>query len=54
MTAGVFGQHVEKLLDILAHLDAAGSISDMDVAGFRLHPLKGRFEGLWAVTVRAN
>jgi proteic killer suppression protein len=26
----------------------------MDVAGFRLHPLKGRFEGLWAVTVRAN
>lgn len=51
---GVFGQHVEKLLDILARLDAAGSISDLDLAGFRLHPLKGRFEGSWAVTVRAN
>ena len=26
----------------------------MDMPGFRLHPLKGEFKGLWAVTVRAN
>ena len=26
----------------------------MDVPGFRLHPLKGAWKGLWAVTVRAN
>jgi proteic killer suppression protein len=42
------------LCDILARLDAAGEISDMDLPGFRLHPLKGEFKGLWAVTVRAN
>ena len=29
-------------------------VADMDVPGLRLHPLKGRSRGLWAVTVRAN
>ena len=47
-------EHAEKLRDILARLDAAGDIADMDLPGFRLHPLKGEFKGLWAVTVRAN
>jgi proteic killer suppression protein len=27
---------------------------DMDMPGFRLHPLKGEFKGSWSVTVRAN
>jgi proteic killer suppression protein len=26
----------------------------MDLPGLRLHPLKGRMKGFWAVTVRAN
>jgi proteic killer suppression protein len=43
-----------KLRDVLARLDAARTVSDMDVPGFRLHPLKGRERGFWAVTVRAN
>jgi len=47
-------EHADKLRDILARLDAAGDISDMDLPGFRLHPLKGELKGLWAVTVRAN
>jgi proteic killer suppression protein len=51
---GVLVEHAEKLRDILARLDAAGDISDMDLPGFRLHPLKGEFKGFWAVTVRAN
>jgi toxin HigB-1 len=51
---GVIREHVEKLRDILARLDAAGRIADMDLPGFRLHPLKGEWKGLWAVTVRAN
>ena len=51
---GVIGEHAEKLRDILARLDAAGHVSDMDVPGFRLHPLKGELQGFWAVTVRAN
>ena len=51
---GVISQHAEKLRDILARLDAAAAVADMDLPGFRLHPLKGELQGLWAVTVRAN
>ncbi len=51
---GVINQHVEKLRDILVRLDAAGTVADMDLPGFRLHPLKGELKGFWAVTVRAN
>ncbi len=51
---GVMAEHVEKLRDILARLDAANAASDMDLPGFRLHALKGRLRGFWAVTVRAN
>jgi toxin HigB-1 len=51
---GLVAEHVVKLRDILARLDAARSANDMDVPGFGLHPLKGDRKGFWAVTVRAN
>jgi toxin HigB-1 len=51
---GVMAEHAEKLRDILERLEAAGTIADMDLPGFRLHALKGAAQGYWAVTVRAN
>lgn len=51
---GVAAEHVTKLRDILARLDVAPAVSQMDVPGFRLHPLKGGLKGFWGVTVRAN
>ena len=51
---GVDAEHAGKLRDILARLDAARLVTDMDLPGFRLHPLKGALKGFWAVTVRAN
>jgi proteic killer suppression protein len=45
---------VEKLRDILARLDVATAIADMDLPGFRLHPLKGDRKEFWAITVRAD
>ncbi|MBI4464039.1 MAG: type II toxin-antitoxin system RelE/ParE family toxin [Acidobacteria bacterium] len=51
---GVMAEHAEKLRDILARLDVASAVADMDLPGFRLHPLKGGLTGFWAVTVRAN
>ena len=51
---GVIAEHVDKLRDILARLDAARAVTDMDMPGLRLHPLKGEMKGFWAVTVRAN
>lgn len=49
---GLNSQHVEKLRDILARLDAAAVLADMDLPGFRLHPLKGELRDFCAVTVR--
>lgn len=51
---GLMADHVIKLSDILARLDAAGMVEDMDLPGFRLHALKGELKGFWAVTVRSN
>jgi len=51
---GVLAEHAEKLRDILARLDAARKVEDMDLPGFRLHALMGDRKGFWAVTVRAN
>ncbi len=47
-------EHVEKIRRILAQLKSASQPSDMDLPGFRLHPLKGDRAGFWSVTVRAN
>jgi proteic killer suppression protein len=51
---GVIAEHAGKLRDILARLDAARVVADMDVPGLRLHSLKGEWNGFWSVTVRAN
>ncbi len=51
---GVISEHAQELRDILARLDASDTAADMDLPGFRLHPLKGELRGFWAVTVRAN
>ena len=46
--------HVRRLRLILAALDAAEVPGDMDIAGWRLHPLKGARKGEWSVWVSGN
>jgi proteic killer suppression protein len=53
-TRFVMAEHLTKLRNILARLDAARSVEDMDLPGFNLHALKGQLRGFMAVTVRAN
>lgn len=53
-TKGVHAEHVEKVENILAVLNRAAGPSDMDLPGFKLHPLKGDRKGFYGVTVRAN
>ena len=53
-TKGVRADHVEKLENILAVLNLAKKPEDMNLPGFRLHPLKADLKGFWSVTVRAN
>ena len=48
---GVRADHADKLGRILARLHAARTVSDMDLPGYRLHPLRGELKGFCAVTV---
>lgn len=45
---------MERIREILTALDAARSLEGLNRPSFRLHPLKGRLKGFWAVVVRAN
>ena len=47
-------EYVAKLERILARLDEALEPSDMNLPGFRLHPLKGDRTGYWSVDVSGN
>ena len=51
---GVNSQHVIRLRKILALLETAETLEDMDLPGLRLHPLKGNRKGTWAVKVSGN
>jgi len=52
--AGINPDHRQKLRFRLAALDTAVVIDDMDLPGFRLHPLKGEKQRLWAIDVSKN
>jgi proteic killer suppression protein len=43
---GVPAEHVAKLLNILATLDASSTIAHMNLPGYRLHALQGGIERL--------
>jgi toxin HigB-1 len=51
---GLKAEHVDKIARVLAVLNRAARPEDMNLPGFRLHPLKGEFVGFWSVTVSAN
>ncbi len=53
-TKGIRADYVEKIENILAVLNRAASPNDMDLPGFKVHPLKGDRKGFYGVTVRAN
>jgi proteic killer suppression protein len=53
-TSGVSAQHVRKLQHVLALLNVSREPVDMNLPGFRLHPLKGERKGQWAVSITGN
>ena len=53
-TSGVQANHAKRLRMQLAALDTAQTIEDMDIPGFRLHPLLGKMRGRWSITVNGN
>ncbi len=53
-TAGIQADHARRLRMQLAALETAQGIEDMDIPGFRLHPLKGTMRGRWSISVNGN
>jgi proteic killer suppression protein len=52
--SGIQADHAKRLRMQLAALDTAQTVEDMDIPGFRLHPLKGKLRGRWSITVNGN
>jgi len=53
-SSGVKPHHVTRLRKILALLEMAESLDDMNLPGLSLNQLKGDRKGAWAVKVSAN
>lgn len=52
--AGIQTHHAKRLKFLLTALDTSQTIEDMNIPGFRLHPLKGEAKGRWSVWVNGN
>jgi proteic killer suppression protein len=52
--AGIQTHHARRLIMQLAALDSAELVDDMDIPGFKLHPLKGDLRGRWSISVSGN
>lgn len=52
--SGTQPHHERRLRMQLAALDTAQVIEDINIAGFRLHSLKGESKGRWSIWVNGN
>lgn len=52
--AGIQPHHAGKLQVQLGALDNAIKPEDLNVPGWRLHPLTGNHAGYWSITVNGN
>ncbi|MYH62970.1 MAG: Killer protein [Caldilineaceae bacterium SB0675_bin_29] len=50
----VRADQAQRIALALADLDSASKPSDLDLPGYRLHPLKGNLRGYWSISVSAN
>jgi proteic killer suppression protein len=51
---GIQPDHAAKLRRILGVLNVAATPADVNMPGYRLHPLKGDQAGRWSVRVNGN
>ena len=53
-SSGVNSKHVKRLKLILALLETAETVEDMELPGLNLHELKGNRKGTWALKISGN
>ena len=52
--SGIQPHHAKRLRMQLVAPNTAASIDDLDIPGFKLHPLKGSDRGRWSIWVNGN
>ena len=52
--AAIQACHAKRIRLILAHLNQAKTVEDMNIPTLALHQLKGKRKKIWAVTVQSN
>lgn len=52
--SGIQPEHAKRLRMQLVALDTAHIIEDMNMPGFKLHPLKGSNKGGWSIWVNGH
>ena len=50
----IAADQLNRITLALADLDAAGRPSELDLPGYRLHPLRGDRRGLWSISITGN
>ncbi len=50
----IAADQLERITLALADLDAAGKPNDLDLPGYRLHPLRGDRRGSWSISITGN
>ncbi|MCH8538122.1 MAG: type II toxin-antitoxin system RelE/ParE family toxin [Alkalimonas sp.] len=53
-TRGIQVKHAARLRMQLVALNTAMEVSDLDIPGYKLHPLKGDRKGIWSIAVSGN
>ena len=51
---GIRAGHAKRLRLILGAMNVAAEPAELDLPGFRLHPLKGQLTGFWSLTISGN
>lgn len=54
ITKRIQANHESRLRLMLAALETSQVIDDMDILGYRLHPLKGKMKNRWSISVSGN
>ncbi|WP_417438481.1 type II toxin-antitoxin system RelE/ParE family toxin [Idiomarina sp.] len=53
-TRGIQASHTARLRMQLVALNTAMKVSDLDIPGYKLHPLKGSRKNIWSIAVSGN
>lgn len=53
-TRGIRADHAKRLSRMLQFMDRAAAPTDLDLPGWRLHPLKGELAEYWSLSVSGN